>query len=89
MGTASTFKMSLFISTVLDNRLLLSVVAIDAALLLALLLIGISKTTQAARSYIFAALIIATLLFLFFQDQFSGTSEPGIGTFHTIHQQYS
>lgn len=58
--------MSLFMSTVIEDKVLLTVVGIDAALLAAFLLIGIHKTTPAARSYIFAALIIAVFLFLFF-----------------------
>jgi hypothetical protein len=76
-------------STVIEDKVLLTVVIIDAALLVAFLLIGIHKTTPATRSYIFAALIIAVLLFLFFQDQLYGISEPGIETFHTFQQQYS
>lgn len=81
--------MSLFMSTVIEDKVLLTVVIIDAALLVAFLLIGVHKTTPAARSYIFAALIIAVLLFLFFQDQLYGFGEPGIETFHTIQHQYS
>jgi hypothetical protein len=81
--------MSLFLSTVIENKVLLSVVVIDAALLLVFLLTGVRKTPPAARSYVFASLIIATLLFLFLQDQLREISEPGIEAYNTIHQHYS
>ena len=81
--------MSTFVATVIEDKVLLTVSLIDAALLALFLLIGIKKTTPAARSYIFASLVIAVLLFLFVQDQLYGFSEPGIETFHTVQQHYS
>ena len=81
--------MSTFVATVIEDKVLLAVSLIDAALLALLLLIGIKNTTPAARSYIFASLVIAFLLFLFVQDQLYDYSEPGIETFQTIQQHYS
>lgn len=81
--------MSLLHSTVLEDKVLLALVLIDTALLIALLLIGINKTTPAVRSYIFSSFIIATLIFLFLQDQLHGFSEPSIETFQAVKQHYS
>lgn len=78
-----------FVSAVTASKVLLAVVAIDVTLLTLVLLIAIKNTTPAVRSYIFAFLVIAVLLFIFFQDQLYGFSEPGIETFQTIQNQYS
>ena len=70
--------MSYFTAIGIEDTVLLTIILIEVALLLVLLLIGVLNSTPATRSYICAIVVFAVLLFLFFQDQLYGISEPAI-----------
>lgn len=89
VGGVSVLTMSFFTAIGIEDTVLLTIILIEVALLLVLLLIGLLNSTPATRSYISAFLVFAVLLFLFFQDQLYGISEPAIETIHTAQQRYS
>ena len=80
MGGVSVLTMSFFTAIGIEDTVLLTVILIEVALLLVLLLIGLINSTTATRSYISAFLVFAVLLFLFLQDQLYGINEPAIET---------
>ena len=81
--------MSYLTSGVIEDTVLLTFVLIDATLLALFLFVGLKNCSPAARSYIFAFLVFAVFLFLFFQDQLYSISEPTIETFQAAQQRYS
>ena len=89
VGSVSFLTMSNFASLLIENRILLTVILIDAALLAIALSIAFKNCSSASSSYVFACLVFAVLLFLFLQDQVIAIHEPSIETFQTTQQRNS
>lgn len=71
--------MSLFTSTILEDKILSTVTLIDAVLLGILLLIAIRRATSTATSFAVILCIFLVILFLFLHDLVYTTAEPALG----------